>query len=43
MTLQLAGPSTASTVGYRGHAYDGPWLKTARGVGALCFQGLPIQ
>ena len=40
--LQLAGPSTATTISYDGHAYDGPWVLNARGVGALTFFDFPI-
>lgn len=43
VTLTLAGPSTARKVSYRGHPLDGPWLRNARGVGALCFEKQPIQ
>ena len=43
VVLQLAGPSTATEIGYFGHPYDGPWLANARGVGALTFSKLPID
>jgi hypothetical protein len=41
--LALAGPSTSATISYAGHAFDGPWLKNGRGIGALAFFGVPIQ
>ena len=41
--LQLTGPSTATTVFYLGHPFDGPWLSNARGVGALTFFDFPIS
>jgi hypothetical protein len=40
--LQLAGPTTSATISYDGHAGDGPWLRNARGVGALTFFDLTI-
>jgi len=43
VTLTLAGASTAKRVSYRGHPFDGPWLRNARGVGALCFERQTIQ
>ncbi len=43
VTLTLAGASTAKKLSYRGHALDGPWLRNARGVGALCFEKQRIQ
>jgi len=39
----LAGPSSAATVSYNGHALDGPWLKNGRGVGALAFFAVKIR
>ncbi len=41
--LQLAATSTAATIRYDGHAFDGPWIQNSRGVGALTFFNLPIQ
>jgi hypothetical protein len=43
VTLTLAGPSTAKKISYRGHPFDGPWLRNVRGVGALCFERQPIR
>ncbi|MEQ8762298.1 MAG: sialate O-acetylesterase [Planctomycetota bacterium] len=43
IVLTLAGPSSATIIRYDGHAQDGPWIKNARGVGALTFFGVPIQ
>lgn len=43
VTLTLAGPSTARKMSYRGHPFDGPWLRNARGVGALCFEKQAIR
>jgi hypothetical protein len=43
VVLILAAPSTATTLSYNGHPLDGPWLKNARGVGALTFFGVAIQ
>ncbi|MAG62291.1 hypothetical protein CMO84_02075 [Candidatus Woesearchaeota archaeon] len=40
--LQLAGPTTSAVISYNGHAGDGPWLRNARGVGALTFFYLPV-
>ena len=40
--LQLAGPSTATTISYDGHPSNGPWVMNARGVGALTFFDFPI-
>ncbi|MFO0985115.1 MAG: sialate O-acetylesterase [Planctomycetota bacterium] len=42
VTLQLASPSTTTHVALDGHPFDGPWLKNARGVGALSFFGVPV-
>ena len=43
VTLTLAGPSTARRLSYRGHPFDGAWMRNARGVGALCFEQLLIK
>ena len=43
LLVQLAGPSAATTVTWRGHAYDGPWIENEAGVGALTFFNFPIQ
>jgi hypothetical protein len=40
--VRLAGPSAATAITWRGHAYDGPWIQNAQGVGALTFFGFPI-
>ena len=42
ITLQLEGPTTATTISYIGHPADGPWVKNGRGVGALAFFDVPI-
>jgi hypothetical protein len=42
LLVQLAGPSTATTISWRGHAFDGPWITNANGVGALAFFEFPI-
>ncbi|MEO6708809.1 MAG: sialate O-acetylesterase, partial [Planctomycetota bacterium] len=41
--LQLASSSVATTISYDGHPGDGPWLKNARGVGALTFFDIVIH
>lgn len=43
ITLQLAGVSSAATVSYDGHSYDGPWVRNGSGVGALTFFDVPIE
>ncbi len=43
VTIDLVRRSNGSSISYRGHAFDGPWFRNSRGVGALCFEGLPIQ
>jgi len=40
--LQLSGATTATTISYDGHPGDGPWVRNARGVGALTFFDFPI-
>ena len=40
--LTLAAPSTATTISYVGHPFDGPFLRNSRGVGALTFFQFPI-
>ena len=42
LLLDVAGPSSASTLSYLGHALDGPWVANVRGVGALAFFDVPI-
>jgi len=42
LRVQLAGPSLAGSVTWRGHAFDGPWIRTAGGVGALTFFDFPV-
>lgn len=43
VTLTFAAPLRVDAISYRGHPFDGPWLATARGVGALAFEALPIR
>ena len=43
VTLRWTTRVLGSTISYVGHPQDGPWFRNARGVGALCFQGLPVQ
>jgi len=43
VTLTLAGPSTAFKMSWRGHPFDGAWMRNARGVGALSFEKRSIQ
>ncbi|MEM7309250.1 MAG: sialate O-acetylesterase [Planctomycetota bacterium] len=43
LVLDLAGPSTATTVTWSGHVGDGPWIANANGVGALTFFGFEIE
>lgn len=43
LRVALDGPSAATGVTWRGHAYDGPWIRNAAGVGALTFFGFPIS
>jgi len=43
VTLTLAASSSAATISYRGHPFDGPWFRNVRGVGALCFEEVAIQ
>ncbi len=40
--LLLSGPTAATTITYDGHWGAGPWVRNARGVGALTFFGFPI-
>ena len=40
--LQLSGTTTTTTISYDGHAGDGPWVRNARGVGALTFFDFPV-
>ena len=41
--LRLVNPTTATTVSYRGHLLDGPWIENGLGVGALAFFEVPLQ
>ncbi|MEW6074215.1 MAG: sialate O-acetylesterase [Planctomycetota bacterium] len=41
--LQLSGSSSATRISYDGHAFDGPWIKNARGVGALTFFDVTVH
>jgi hypothetical protein len=40
--VRFAGPSAATAVTWRGHAYDGPWIQNGHGIGALTFFDFPI-
>ncbi len=42
LTLQLAGPSAATTVSYASHAGGGAFVTNQRGVGILTFEDFPI-
>lgn len=43
VTLQLAGPTAATTLDYVGHTGDGPWVTNSAGIGILTFFGVPLQ
>jgi len=43
IVLDLPGPGTATRLSYLGHAFDGPWVTNARGVGLLAFFDVPID
>ena len=42
LLVTLAAPSTATTISWRGHSFDGPWITNDNGVGALAFFEFPI-
>jgi hypothetical protein len=42
LRVRLAAKSSATTVTWRGHQFDGPWIQNANGVGALAFFEFPI-
>ena len=42
IVLDLAGPSSATSITYRGHSGNGPWILNAAGVGALTFFDFPV-
>jgi hypothetical protein len=44
LRVQLAGPSTATSVSFQGHAYNrADWIVNARGLAMMGFFALPIQ
>jgi hypothetical protein len=44
LRVELAGPSTAATVSFQGHAYNrADWIVNARGLAMMGFFELPIQ
>lgn len=44
LRVELAGPSTATTVSFQGHAYNrADWIVNARGLAMMGFFELPIQ